>query len=220
MFTRCCLLHCWCCCCLCSHRLCRNAGVGALIASTGSDCGISGLCQCILDILYHHCVIEAFLLITMLAETLNLMLTHPGTCCMYECQNHLIYIMQDISNTLWALATLNITPSAELAQCFLTATQLCFDSFKPQEVSNTFWALATLLITPDAAWYHEMLCKASKHIHGYQPRHVVTVLWACAKLRMQPPAIWTSSCLRAIAPRLQDCCMQVSLRFCSVQQSY
>lgn len=62
------------------------------------------------------------------------------------CHSPLIAVhgTQDISNTLWALATLRHHPGKELMAAAARQAVLTAQQFKPQEVANTLWSFAIL----------------------------------------------------------------------------
>jgi hypothetical protein len=51
---------------------------------------------------------------------------------------------QNISNALWAFATLAIPPKSELVSLLLVRAAHRMHTFKAQEIGNTTWALASL----------------------------------------------------------------------------
>lgn len=55
-----------------------------------------------------------------------------------------IHIPQEVSNTLWAYATLDYNPGPQLLGEVCIAILKQISMFKPQELSNTLWAFATL----------------------------------------------------------------------------
>ena len=58
---------------------------------------------------------------------------------------------QEVANTLWAFATLGISPSASLLAALSFVADKSAGSFNPQDVANTLWAKAVLQIEPPSS---------------------------------------------------------------------
>ncbi len=70
-------------------------------------------------------------------------ITSPGLCLEY-----CFSALQDLSNSLWALARLDVTPTHSWMGMFSAQAHSIAHTFKPQEVANTVWAFARLGVRP------------------------------------------------------------------------
>jgi hypothetical protein len=98
--------------------------------------------------------------------------------------NHLVLRMQDLSNMMWALATLGISPDPAWLQQHLreVGRRQAQRSLLPQHLANIGWALAKLSHRPDRDWlarYQEDVLGA---LPGFKPQEISNVLWALAVL--------------------------------------
>jgi hypothetical protein len=71
----------------------------------------------------------------------------------------LLLLLQDVSNTLWALAALQLQPSTELHEFLLSRAQLHAAQLKTQEVANILWALSQLKLAPSSSWLQDVLLR-------------------------------------------------------------
>eukprot|EP00775_Hariotina_reticulata_P009999 gene9999-10153_t len=119
--------------------------------------------------------------------------------------NHYI---KDVSNTLWALAVLQLAPTAELHEFLLSRAQLHSAQLKPQELSNILWALSQLKLVPSSSWLQDVLLRqvANKQqwlqslpqflaasaaaLAESQPQEICNTIWALAKLKVAPSTAW------------------------------
>mmetsp|Transcript_21582 Transcript_21582/g.32116 ORF Transcript_21582/g.32116 Transcript_21582/m.32116 type:complete len:1291 (+) Transcript_21582:95-3967(+) len=98
---------------------------------------------------------------------------------------------QDLSNTLWGFARLQVRPSAELVEHLQWRAQSISEEFQPPEVAGMFWGFATLGITPTPETSFAMFNQLSKCIHHFDAQGLVNTLWACARLQQLPDnSIW------------------------------
>lgn len=107
-------------------------------------------------------------------------MNRPHCCCC--CSS--LPSPQDAANAVWALATLQVRPSAELASFLLVRLQSHFGALQPREVATTLWALSQLQAVPPSSWLQECLLRqvGRPQWQGTQPRHWVMCLTACAHL--------------------------------------
>jgi hypothetical protein len=117
---------------------------------------------------------------------------------------------QDVANTCWALAVLQLAPAPELLHFLLLRAQSHFDALQPREVAMLLWSLAQLHTAAaaapgsalsavgngagsarpapaglPAAWLTECL-QRQVGMPGWrhtQPRHYTMILVACAQLQ-------------------------------------
>ncbi|KAJ1487970.1 hypothetical protein T484DRAFT_1940176 [Baffinella frigidus] len=88
----------------------------------------------------------------------------------------------DISNVLWALATMGIKPGPGLLEAMQRRATATENDFKPQGVANVLWALATMGITADARLLEAMQGRATATAGDFKPQGVANVLWALATM--------------------------------------
>lgn len=77
---------------------------------------------------------------------------------------------QDISNTLWAYATLRHYPGAELLDGAAKQAVITIQRFKPQEVANTLWSYATLGHDPNNLLLDAMAGQMAHTILHFRPQ--------------------------------------------------
>ena len=88
--------------------------------------------------------------------------------------------MQDISNTLWAYATLRHYPGAELLDSAARQAVFTIHRFKPQEVANTLWSYATLGHDPKILLLDAMAAHMAQRILHFRPQvPACCQLWSC-----------------------------------------
>jgi hypothetical protein len=94
---------------------------------------------------------------------------------------------QNVSNVLWAAATLQLQPTgAELQQLLWRFTAVLADA-TPQEVSNTLWAVATMGQQVPPQQLQRLLEKAVAVLADATPQAVSNTLWAVATMGRQVP---------------------------------
>ena len=93
--------------------------------------------------------------------------------------------MQDISNTLWAYATLRHYPGAELLDGAARQAVSTIYRFKPQEVANTLWSYATLGHDPKNLLLDAMAAQMAQRILHFRPQ-VAAVSQVSAFIQVVP----------------------------------
>jgi hypothetical protein len=97
---------------------------------------------------------------------------------------------RNLANTVWAVATLGLTPSPTFLHAWCSAAELQLGSFEAQHVANSLWALAAMggsLAAPLATAFEQ----AVSHHAGkrtFLARHVSICLWALATLQPRAAA--------------------------------
>ncbi|KAJ1473534.1 hypothetical protein T484DRAFT_1972783 [Baffinella frigidus] len=95
---------------------------------------------------------------------------------------------QDISNFMWALATMDVKPDASLLEAMQGRARATAGDFKPQEVTNLMWALATMGIeNPDAGLVKMMQRRARMTAGDFKPQEVTNLMWALATMGIENP---------------------------------
>lgn len=79
-------------------------------------------------------------------------------------------MVQDISNTLWAYATLRHYPGADLMNGAAQQAVFTIHRFKPQEVANTLWSYATLGHDPNNLLLDAMAGQMAQNIQHFRPQ--------------------------------------------------
>jgi hypothetical protein len=114
----------------------------------------------------------------------------------------LLCSLQDVSNALWAFATLQLQPPPELSQYLLARAQSHFSDFKPQEVAHVMWATSQLQLQlrPSSSWLDELLLRQLGRPKWQEGRvqHHVMCLVACANMQHMPPKKWIGQTLLQI----------------------
>jgi predicted small integral membrane protein len=95
---------------------------------------------------------------------------------------------QDVANTVWALATMGVTPEAGLLRAMQGRATAVAGEFNPQEVANTVWALATMGVTPEAGLLRAMQGRATALAGEFKPQAVANTVWALATMGVTPEA--------------------------------
>ena len=95
---------------------------------------------------------------------------------------------QDLSNTLWAFATLRHYPGAELLDGCARQAALSKACFKPQEVANLLWSFATLGHDPGEGLLVAMALQMVAQMQHFRPQ-----VRACP---LHPVAQWRCICGR------------------------
>ncbi|XRB15348.1 RAP domain-containing protein [Pseudoscourfieldia marina] len=92
------------------------------------------------------------------------------------------FIPQNLSNTVWAWATMRHEPSAAALAALERRMLAYVDDFIPQHLANTVWAWATMRHEPSAqvlaALEHRMLA----HVDDFNPQALANTVWAVAML--------------------------------------
>ena len=79
-------------------------------------------------------------------------------------------VWQDISNTLWAFATLRHNPGRELLDAASGPALQMFNKFKPQEIANLLWSFASLDYVPSNALLDAMAVQMIARIRSFRPQ--------------------------------------------------
>ena len=77
---------------------------------------------------------------------------------------------QDISNTMWAYATLRHYPSQALMNGSARQAALLMQRFKPQEIANTLWSYAMLGHDPGSALLDAVAMQMTERIQHFRPQ--------------------------------------------------
>jgi hypothetical protein len=87
---------------------------------------------------------------------------------------------QAVANTVWALATMGVTPEAGLLRAMQGRATALAGEFNPQAVANTVWALATMGVTPDEKLLRAMQGRATAVAGDFNLQEVANTVWAHA----------------------------------------
>jgi len=101
---------------------------------------------------------------------------------------------QDISNMLWAFATLGLQPSKALLAGLTEQAMVVQGDFKAQGIANTLWSFATLGLQPSEELMAGMMKQAVVVQGDFKPQNIANTLWAFATLGLQPNKelmVWT-----------------------------
>jgi len=95
---------------------------------------------------------------------------------------------QDISNIMWAFATLELEaePLKELVSLLAAQALSVHRDFNPQSISNTLWAFATLGLQPGSNLVSAMTARAVMMQYDFNPQAIGNTLWALATLGLKP----------------------------------
>jgi hypothetical protein len=110
---------------------------------------------------------------------------------------------QNLSMTVWALATLKYSDGSSFIQQFLKVVEPRLKDFKPQNLTNTIWALAKLNYF-EGPFIKQFLRDAEPHIREFDPRNVSNLLWALATLKYADGSSFIKLLLTATEPILKD----------------
>jgi very-short-patch-repair endonuclease len=109
---------------------------------------------------------------------------------------------QELSNALWALATLGRAGDGAFVSALLEAVLPQLGSFNPQALANTLWALATLGRTGDGAFVSALLEAVLPQLGSFNPQDLANTLWALATLGRTGDGAFVSALLEAALPQL------------------
>jgi nicotinamidase-related amidase len=93
---------------------------------------------------------------------------------------------QHVANTVWALATMGVTPDAGLLRAMQVRATAVAGEFNPQNVANTLSALAKMGVTPDAGLLRAMQVRAMALAGEFTPQAVSNTVWALATMGVTP----------------------------------
>lgn len=122
---------------------------------------------------------------------------------------------QDISNTLWAYATLQWHPGQELMQGAARQATLLMPRFKPQEVANTLWSYATLSCHPGTVLLDTVAAHMTERIQHFRPqvhtpKHAAAAQWDVNPTKLLRAAVYYRELLRKHSMLAQMLCMLLS----------
>ncbi|KAL4426696.1 hypothetical protein ABPG77_004752 [Micractinium sp. CCAP 211/92] len=116
---------------------------------------------------------------------------------------------QELSNLLWAMATMAFYPGASTVDSISRAAGAAAERMKPQEIANTCWAWATMRHFPGAATLDAVLAHAEAQLDRFKSQELGMLTWAVAKLGYMPAARLVRAALPHVAaarsPAVQDC---------------
>jgi hypothetical protein len=117
---------------------------------------------------------------------------------------------QDLSNTLWALAVLNIRPDDTWLAWFQQQLLHQMPACNQQVLANTIWALARLGATPSQPFLEGFLQQCSSQLaeasgsgSSSSPQGYSNTLASLAKLQQRPGEAWLRAYVAAIQPQLR-----------------
>ena len=93
---------------------------------------------------------------------------------------------QDVSNILWALATLDIRPEPRLLEAMQRRALATEHDFIAHNVAMLLWALATMGIEPEPFLLKAMQRRVVATADDFDPQNVSMVLWALATMGIEP----------------------------------
>lgn len=107
---------------------------------------------------------------------------------------------QELSNTLWALAQLQHTPSKPWMQQLLLASLQQMSSFLAADFTQTLGGLSKLGYNPSPLWLSSFWSKSGQSLIGsnFSAAELHTLLLAAVKLEVQPPQRWVQVAAGAV----------------------
>lgn len=105
---------------------------------------------------------------------------------------------KELSNTLWALATLGHRPTKEWMQQLLASCSARLADFQPQEMTNVAWSLAQLNYHPGDTWIASFLAASYPLLFEFESGDQARVACALAKLSAAPSAGWIERLAAAV----------------------
>jgi hypothetical protein len=97
-------------------------------------------------------------------------------------------VPQNLSNTVWAYATLGRAPEAETWEALEAAAVRVAPGMVPHALANTVWAYATLGRAPEAGTWEALEAATVRVTPGMVPQNLSNTLWAYATLGRSPKA--------------------------------
>ncbi|GFR40837.1 hypothetical protein Agub_g1314 [Astrephomene gubernaculifera] len=113
---------------------------------------------------------------------------------------------EDVSMSLWALATLRLPVTNSSCKLLSAAERygaVYMQDFSQQELSNLVWAFAKLQYRPGEVWIQRMYDTVLNLLHELQPQALATVLYSTAELGLRPDDEWLQAVLRRAEQRLR-----------------
>ena len=108
---------------------------------------------------------------------------------------------QNLSNAIWALATLN-HPDDDFTSALILAARGKLRDFNPQNLSNAIWAMATLN-HHDFDFTSALILAARGKLRDFNPQALSNTIWALATL-YHPDDDFTSALILAARGKLRD----------------
>jgi len=96
---------------------------------------------------------------------------------------------QDVSNMLWAYATMGRKPGAVLMRELEGRAEALVGTFNAQDVANIMWAYATMGREPEAGIMRELEGRAEALAGTFNAQDVANTLWAYAAMGREPGTI-------------------------------
>ena len=62
----------------------------------------------------------------------------------------------EIMNTVWSLATMGVTPDADMCRAMQGRATVLAGEYSPKDIADTLWALDKMGVTPDEGLLHAM----------------------------------------------------------------
>jgi hypothetical protein len=112
----------------------------------------------------------------------------------------------DLSISLWALATLRLTPGGycpQLLDAVETYSLHRLPDFPEQELSNLVWALARLQYRPGPGWVSQLYDTVGRLLPELRPQALSTVLYGMSQMGLRPDARWLEVVLPYVRSRLR-----------------
>ena len=94
---------------------------------------------------------------------------------------------QQLSNVLWALATLKHQPPAMQMPAFAQATLRCLPESNSQNISNMLWAVATLGYALPPSVRDAFDATLGQRLPDFSSQALANSAWALAKAQHRPP---------------------------------
>ncbi|GLC46785.1 hypothetical protein PLESTF_001940400 [Pleodorina starrii] len=110
---------------------------------------------------------------------------------------------QDVSQTLWAVASLECGPLPRaFLEGLLEAARPRLAAFSPQSLSNSLWALSRLRCQPPPAWLEAACAASAPQLAAFSPQALATTAAALAHLEYCPGADWWAAFFEACHHRM------------------
>ncbi|GLI67680.1 hypothetical protein VaNZ11_011942, partial [Volvox africanus] len=98
---------------------------------------------------------------------------------------------QDVSQALWAVATLDCVPLPRgFLPGLLSAAKPRLHSFGPQALSNTLWALSRLRCQPPSDWLDAVCAVSGPRLSAFNPQALATTVAALSHMEYTPSPKW------------------------------
>ena len=97
---------------------------------------------------------------------------------------------QDLSNTIWAAATLDIPPPATWMELFEIESRGRLSAFTSQGLGNMIWGFAKLRHSPSNEWLQTFVVASLANIPNFNAQDMSNIVWALAELDVNPGSEW------------------------------